>query len=95
MAKQPWWIWVGGGFLLLLVAHIVLGGAFALLGALIAGIVKILGAVVGVAFSLIGSVLGAALNLLVLGGLGYLGYRWWKERQLKSRETSWSGGARE
>lgn len=91
MHKWPWWIWLGGGLLLVLLANAVLGGALHLLGILLAGIFTVLKDVLGLAFALAGAALGSLVNVLVLGGLGYLGYRRWRGRQPLEEASSGRG----
>lgn len=76
---RSWWVWVAGALLLLLLGGPVLGVIFGILGLLLGGVLAVAKVVFNLVLSLVGLVLGSAvLGVLVLGGVGYLGYRRWK-----------------
>lgn len=91
MTRQSGWLWVGGGLLVGLVASSLVGGLAHVLGVLIAGVFTLLKDLIGIAFSLVGALLGSLLGVAFWGGLGYLGYRWWKGRRVPEREVPWRG----
>jgi len=86
---KSWWIWGAGALLLLLVGGSVFGVIFGILGLLLGGVLAIAKVAFNVVFSLVGLLLGSTLSLLALGGLGYLGYRWWK-RRTKKEASVWT-----
>lgn len=90
MAKS-WWIWGVGVLALVVLGGPILGALMGVIGLVLGTIVAVMKAGIGLVFSLVGLVLGTLLNLLVLGGLGYLGYRWWRRRETLPTETPQAG----
>ncbi len=66
---------IGG---LAILALLIVGSA---IGAIVSFIVLVIKGIVGAVAGLIGFAFHSVFNLLLVGGLGYLAYRWYRSRQ--------------
>lgn len=72
---------IGG---LAVLALIIVGSA---IGALVSLVVLVIKGIVGAVVGLIGFAFKSVFNLLLVGGLGYLAYRWYRGRQREVKGT--------
>ncbi|GEM_PF-1826511 len=71
---------VGGGLLL---ALIVLGS---IIGAVVGLVIYIIKGIVGAVVGLLGFAFKSVFNLLLVGGLAYLAYRWYRSHRLRGAQ---------
>lgn len=80
ISNIPWWILAMGLVIAIFAGGAILGTIFTIIGALLTAAFTVLGVVFKLAFSVVGMILGSLINVLFVGGLVYLGYRWCQSR---------------
>jgi len=92
MKTSNWWILAMGLVIAIFAGGAVLGAIFTIIGALLTASFAVIKIVFGVIFSAIGLVLGSLINLAFVGGVAYLGYRWWQNRNVQFAKAYKPGG---